>query len=57
MPSTVRMPATRKPRLIGVMADLSFSVARTEKSPTIDASTPMARHASGKMSPIAHLLG
>ena len=46
----VRMPAVRKPRLIGAIADLSFSVARTENTPTIDASTPMARHASGKMS-------
>ena len=33
----------RKPRLIGAMADLSLSVARTAKTPTIEASTPMAR--------------
>ena len=32
-----------KPRLIGAMADLSLSVARTANTPTIDASTPIAR--------------
>ena len=41
VPMIVRMPAVRKPRLIGAIALLSFSVARTEKTPTIDASTPM----------------
>ena len=43
----------RKPRLIGAIADLSLSVARTANTPTIDASTPMARAASGKMRPSA----
>ena len=57
VPTTVRMPATRKPRLIGVIADLSFSVACTANTPTIDASTPMARAPSGKTSPSAHMLG
>ena len=41
----------RKPRLIGAIADLSLSVARTANTPTIDASTPMARAASGKIEP------
>ena len=45
----------RKPRLIGAIADLSLSVARTANTPTIDASTPMARAASGKMRPSAGL--
>ncbi len=52
---TVRTLATAKPRLIGAMADLSLSVARTENTPTIDASTPMARAATGKMRPRAGL--
>ena len=43
VPMTVRMPAARKPRLIGAIADLSLSVARTANTPTIDASTPIAR--------------
>jgi hypothetical protein len=43
VPMTVRIPAVRKLRLIGAMADLSPSVARTANTPTIDASTPMAR--------------
>ncbi len=47
----VRMVAVRKPRLIGAMADLSFSVARTANTPTIEASTPMARAATGKIRP------
>ena len=42
-----------KPRLIGAIADLSLSVARTANTPTIDASTPMARAASGKTRPSA----
>ena len=54
---TVRMPAVRKPRLIGVMADLSVSLAGTAKTPTIEASTPMARQPSGKMAPAAHRPG
>ncbi len=36
------------------MADLSLSVARTANTPTIDASTPMARQPSGKIEPSAH---
>ena len=35
------------------MADLSLSVARTANTPTIDASTPIARAASGKIRPSA----
>ncbi len=42
-----------KPRLIGAIADLSFSVARTANTPTIEASTPIARAASGNTSPSA----
>src|SRR5436305_9329574 len=57
VPSTVRTPAVRKPRLIGVMAERSLSVARTAKTPTIEASTPMARQPSGKMAPAAHNSG
>ncbi len=45
----------RNPRLIGAMADLSLSVARTAKTPTIDASTPIARAATGKIRPSAGL--
>ena len=51
------MPAVRKPRLIGDMADLSYSFADTAKTPTIDASTPMARQPSGKMAPAAQRPG
>src|SRR2546423_4225427 len=51
VPATVSTLAVRKPRLIGAMADLSLSVARTAKTPTIDASTPMARATTGKMRP------
>src|SRR5947209_6089256 len=57
VPTIVRMPAVRKPRLIGAIADLSFSFARTENTPTIDASTPSARAASGNRAPIAHSSG
>ncbi len=53
----VRRPAVRKPRLIGAIADLSFSVARTANTPTIDASTPTARAASGNSAPAAHNSG
>ena len=53
----VRMPAVRKPRLIGAIALLSFSVARTANTPTIDASTPMARAPSGNSAPAAHSCG
>ena len=52
---TVRTLAVRKPRLIGAIALLSLSVARTVKTPTIDASTPTARATSGKMRPSAGL--
>src|SRR2546421_445148 len=37
VPMIVRMPAVRNPRLIGAIALLSLSVARTENTPTIDA--------------------
>ena len=47
----------RKPRLIGAIADLSLSVARTANTPTIDASTPMARAPSGNSAPAAHSSG
>src|SRR5205823_5957493 len=49
----VRTPAVRKPRLMGAIADLSLSVARTANTPTIDASTPIARATSGKLRPRA----
>ena len=49
------MPATRKPRLIGLRALVSPSLAFTAKMPTIEAITPMARAASGKMRPSAGL--
>ena len=39
----------RKPRLIGAMAVRSRSVARTANTPTIEASTPMARTITGKI--------
>ena len=52
---TVRTPAVEKPRLIGAIADLSSSVARTMNTPTIDASTPMARAITGKIRPSAGL--
>src|SRR2546430_2238579 len=42
------MLAVKNPRLIGAIALRSRSVARTENTPTIDASTPMARAATGK---------
>ena len=51
------MPAVRKPRLMGAMADLSLSRALTMNTPTIEASTPTARAASGKMAPMAHSSG
>ncbi len=47
----------RKPRLIGAMADFSSSRARTMNTPTIEASTPTARAASGKRAPTAHSSG
>src|SRR5262245_66406178 len=49
VPSTVRMPAVRKPRLMGVMADRSLAVDRTAKTATSDASTPSGRCANGTM--------
>ena len=52
---TVRMPAVRKPRLIGLRALVSPSLARTAKTPTIEASTPMARAATGNTRPRAGL--
>ena len=52
---TVRMPAVRKPRLIGFRAFVSPGLALTANTPTIEASTPMARAASGKTRPSAGL--
>ena len=40
---------------MGAIALLSLSVARTAKTPTIDASTPMARATTGKIRPSAGL--
>src|SRR3954454_21168040 len=57
VPMIVRTPAVRKPRLIGAIALLSLSVARTANTPTIDASTPIARAPSGKSAPAAHSAG
>src|SRR3954449_8417892 len=57
VPITVRIPAVRNPRLIGAIAERSLSVARTANTPTIDASTPSARAASGNSAPIAHNSG
>ena len=53
MPATVSTPATRKPRLIGFSALVSPSLALTAKTPKIDATTPMARAATGKTNPSA----
>ena len=55
VPMIVRIVAVRKPRLMGAIADLSFSVARTEKTPAMEASTPMARAATGKIMPTTGL--
>ena len=55
--TTVITPAVRKPRLMGAIADLSLSVARTANTPTIDASTPRALAASGNRAPAAHRPG
>ncbi len=49
------MPATAKPLLIGFRALVSPSLAFTANTPAIDANTPMARAASGKMRPSAGL--
>src|SRR4029079_2284807 len=57
VPMMVRIPAVRKPRLIGAIAVLSLSVARTANTPTIDASTPIARAPSGNRAPAAHNSG
>ena len=57
VPITVRIPAVRKPRLIGASAERSSSLARTANTPTMEASTPMARAASGNKAPIAHSWG
>ena len=46
---SVSEPATRKPRLIGLRALVSPSLAFTAKTPAIEATTPMARAASGKI--------
>ncbi len=55
VPMTVRIPAVRKPRLMGLRALVSPSLALTAKTPTIEASTPTARQATGKMRPRAGL--
>ena len=52
---TVMMPAVRKPRLIGLRAFVSPSLALTAYTPTIEAMTPMARAASGNTRPRAGL--
>ena len=50
---TVKTPATRKPRLIGLRALVSPSLARTAYTPKIEATTPMARAATGNTRPSA----
>jgi hypothetical protein len=50
-PTTVSTPAVMNPRLIGAIADLSFSDARTANTPTMEASTPIARAITGKIRP------
>ena len=57
VPTTVRMPAVRKPRLIGLRALVSPSFAFTANTPTIEASTPIARAMSGNMRPRTHFFG
>ena len=42
---------------MGASAERSLSFAFTANTPTIEASTPMARAASGKRAPIAHSWG
>src|SRR2546421_3761616 len=49
----VRIPAVTNPRLMGAMAERSVPLARTAYTPTIEASTPMARAISGKRTPRA----
>ena len=53
MPTNVSVPATRKPRLIGRRALVSSALALTANTPAIEAMTPIARAASGKMRPSA----
>ena len=52
-PTTVMMPAVRKPRLIGFRASVSPSLAFTAYTPKMEAMTPMARAASGNTRPRA----
>ncbi len=52
---SVSEPATRKPLLIGRSALVSPGRALTAKTPAIEATTPMARAASGKIRPSAGL--
>ena len=52
---TVSTPAVRKPRLMGLSALVSPGLARTAKTPAIEASTPMARTPSGNTRPRAGL--
>ncbi len=42
---------------MGLMAERSDSLARTANTPTIEASTPMARHPSGNRAPAAQRPG
>ena len=53
----VKTLAMAKPRLIGFIAEVSLSVARTVKMPMIEAMTPTERAASGKTRPMAHFSG
>jgi hypothetical protein len=52
---SVSVPATRKPLLIGLRAFVSPSLALTANTPAIDATTPIARAASGNTRPRAGL--
>ena len=47
------IPAVRKPRLIGFMASVSPSLARTAYTPAMEAMTPIARAATGNTRPRA----
>ncbi len=55
VPRIVRSPAVKNPRLIGAIAVRSLGVARTMKTPAIDARTPMALATTGNTRPRAGL--